>query len=185
MQVEVRESTSETAHVIRNLYPLYLHDLSAFNGVAPNAHGSCEPASTVRTLAQQGDLAYQTVWWEKPGVLFPLLVLVAGMPAGFALIASPPYIPPNVDFSVAEFFIVRPHRGRGIGERAAIAVFEKFQGRWDLAILPKNHAARRFWRDVIGRYMHGEFSSGRRLEGDGEMDTFQFANAGMTYLPKP
>lgn len=177
MRVEVRESTPETAHVIRNLYPLYLHDLSAFNGCVPNPHGIFELESTVQTLSEQGQLAYQTTWWKKPGVLFPLLVLVDGMPAGFALVSSPPHTPPSVDFSMEEFFIAQPYRGRGIGQQAAVDVFEKFRGRWDVAILPKNHRARRFWRDVIDRYAHSEFQSVRRVDSDSEMDTFQFENA--------
>ena len=32
MDVSVVASTPETAYVIKNLYPLYLHDLSEFSG---------------------------------------------------------------------------------------------------------------------------------------------------------
>ena len=40
MRVEVVTSLPSTAHVIRNLYPLYLHDLSDFSGDVPNPQGA-------------------------------------------------------------------------------------------------------------------------------------------------
>jgi hypothetical protein len=58
MRVEVVQSVPETAHLIRNLYPLYLHDLSEFSGDLPNQHGVYEPQPSVRTLADQSDLPH-------------------------------------------------------------------------------------------------------------------------------
>jgi predicted acetyltransferase len=118
--VEIIPSTVDTAHIIRNLYPLYLHDLSEFTGDLPNANGIYEPAGVVaRTLEEQGQLAYQRLWWEKPGVLHPLLIKADRAVAGFALVAAPPYAPADADCCVQEFFIVRSLRRRGVGSRAA------------------------------------------------------------------
>src|SRR5689334_10381852 len=101
--VEVLECDAAAAHVVRNLYPLYLHDLSEFSGDVPNRHGIFEPGSDVRSLAEQGELAYQAIWWRKPGVLFPFLVLVNGGPAGFALVATGPHAPAGIQFCMQEF----------------------------------------------------------------------------------
>ena len=37
--VELRLSDEEDAYIIRNLWPLYLHDVSEFDGCRPNRHG--------------------------------------------------------------------------------------------------------------------------------------------------
>jgi predicted acetyltransferase len=176
MLVEVLESVPESAHVIRNLYPLYLYDLSEFGGHTPNEHGVYEPEPSVRTLAQQGDLTYQRVWWEKPGVLFPFLVMVDGRPGGFVLICASPYAPPAADYSVQEFFLLRPHRGSGIAEQVALTLFDRFRGRWEFSVLPRNARALTFWSKVIGRYSRGQFT---KVVGGPEcsaMHIFRFEN---------
>ena len=177
MRVEVVESVPASAHVIRNLYPLYLHDLSEFSGDVPNEHGVYEPERSVRTLAQQGDLAYQRVWWEKPGVLFPFLVLVEGAPGGFALVGTPPYASPDAEFRMQEFFVVRAYRGRGIAGRAATDLFERLRGRWELAVLPRNLGSQAFWRRVIGQYTRGRFTEEMSpTAATGAMHTWRFDN---------
>jgi predicted acetyltransferase len=177
MRVEILQSTPETAHVLRNLYPLYLHDLSEFNGSAPNPHGVYEPVSSVRTIAEQGDLAYQKVWWEKPGVLFPFLAWADGAPAGFALVSTSTYAPPGVDFCMQEFFVVRGYRRRGVGGQLALGVFEQFRGAWELAVLSRNEPAQTFWRGVIDRHTGGHFSETAGPGPEGEMHTFRFVNS--------
>ena len=177
MHAEVVDSTPETAHVIRNLYPLYLHDLSEFGSDVPNQHGIYEPDPAVRTLAEQGDLAYQAMWWKNPGVLFPFLVLVGRTPIGFALVSSPPYAPSGADFCVQEFFIARPYRGKGIAGKVAVDVFEKFKGRWEIAVLPGNQRARSFWRRTTDRYTRGRANETIGPADSGAMPTFRFDNS--------
>ncbi|MBI1922643.1 hypothetical protein HYR99_00180, partial [Candidatus Poribacteria bacterium] len=93
MDIKIVLSNKDTAYIIKNLYPLYLHDLSEFGDwkdQVPNAHGILEPDNPdVRTLVEQGEVF--NIWWEKPDVLFPFLIRVDGKPAGFAFIATPPY----------------------------------------------------------------------------------------------
>jgi len=172
--VEVVACDAAAAHIVRNLYPLYLHDLSEFSGEVPNRHGVLEPDSDVRTLAAQGELPYQTIWWRKPGVLFPFLVLADAAPAGFALVATGPHAPAGVGVCVQEFFIVRAHRGSGVAERAAADVLGRFGGRWEVSVLPRNERAKRFWRRTIARHTGGRFEE---IAGDaaaGALHAFQF-----------
>lgn len=152
MRIEVVQSTAANAHALHNLYPLYLHDLSEFSDDVPNEHGIYEPEATVRTLAEQSDLACHRICWEKPGVLFPFLFLIDGKPGGFALISTPPYAPADVQFCVQEFFVARPFRGRGLAERAAVDVFERFRGKWVIGVLPRNQKAIAFWKRTVERY---------------------------------
>jgi hypothetical protein len=64
--VEVVRCDPAWAHLIRNLYPLYLHDLSKYSGELPNAHGVYEPDPSVRTLAEQADLPCWAVQLVHP-----------------------------------------------------------------------------------------------------------------------
>ncbi len=100
MNVTTTLSTADDAYIIKNMYPLYLHDLSEFSGEGPNEHGIVEP-SAVRTLAEQGDV--QSIWWERPGKLFPFTILANGRAAGFALVAGPPHASTDVDYIMQEF----------------------------------------------------------------------------------
>jgi len=54
---------------------------------------------------------------------------------------------------------------RGVGERAAAWLFERFRGPWEVRQRRENQAATAFWRRAIGRYAGGRFEE---LELDDE-----------------
>jgi predicted acetyltransferase len=58
---------------------------------------------------------------------------------------------------MSEFFILRGERRRGLGRRAARAVFDRFRGVWEVSQLPGNRPATAFWRSVIQEYTGGGF----------------------------
>ena len=124
------------------VFPLYLHDLSEFGLTfyALNERGVWMPDHRAGWLEDDGD--------------HPLLVVHDGRRVGFALVnqAPSPHVRPDVDFRLAEFFVLRAHRGAGIGRRAALAVFERFRGRWEISALPRNEPAIRFWRRVVAEH---------------------------------
>jgi len=90
MKVSISLTDQNTKFVINNLYPLYLHDLSEVWGWRPNLYGVFETDDTL-TLQDQNKVF--DIWWEKPSILIPYLVTVEDIPAGFALVATPPYTP--------------------------------------------------------------------------------------------
>ena len=53
-----------------------------------------------------------------------------------------------IDFSVAEFFVVRKHRRGGVGRAAAAAAIAPRPGQWELAVARTNAGAQAFWRGV-------------------------------------
>ncbi|HWI63246.1 MAG TPA: GNAT family N-acetyltransferase [Symbiobacteriaceae bacterium] len=150
MQIALVPSTPENAQIIRNLYPLYMHDLSAFLGEMPNVHGIFE-ADDSRTW-EEWLTRHQGIWWEKPGVLFPQIIMADGRPAGFVLVASPPYVPKGIDYMISEFFLLHPFRGKGVGEAALARVLEQFRGAWECHVLSANRPALRFWRRALLPY---------------------------------
>jgi predicted acetyltransferase len=57
---------------------------------------------------------------------------------------------------MAEFFILRKFRRQRVGERAAVLLFDRFPGRWEVRQRSSNQPATAFWRSAIGRYTRFE-----------------------------
>jgi len=68
-----------------------------------------------------------------------------------------PSSPPTASYRMAEFFVCRPNRGRGVGQGAARLIFDRFAGRWEIIEYLRNPNAVRFWRRVVARYTQGRF----------------------------
>ncbi|NGX45982.1 MAG: hypothetical protein K940chlam2_01163 [Chlamydiae bacterium] len=58
---------------------------------------------------------------------------------------------------ICEFYILPDFRERGIGEKFAHAVFNRFPGKWQVRQIEGADAARAFWRKVVGSYTSGNF----------------------------
>lgn len=55
MEVKIILSDKENSNIIKNLYPLYLYDLSEIYGNVPNEYGIYEEES-IKTLMEQYDI---------------------------------------------------------------------------------------------------------------------------------
>jgi predicted acetyltransferase len=77
--------------------------------------------------------------------------------AGFALVrlAGTPEVTGGAEFAMAEFFIARAWRRRGIGAEGARLILERFTGRWEISAHGSNTGAVAFWRRVIAAYSGG------------------------------
>ena len=76
--------------------------------------------------------------------------------AGFVLVNECTYFSDN-QYSMAEFFILRKYRGRGIGRQVAFDVFDLFCGRWEVYQVDTNVVGQKFWRSTIGDYTKGNY----------------------------
>lgn len=176
MQVTINLTDENTKFIINNLYPLYLHDLSEIWGWKPNKYGVFENDETL-TLNEQNKVF--DIWWSKQSILFPYLIRVDEIPAGFALVASPPFTPHGSDFYISEFFILRSYRGKGIAETAAVKVLNNHQGAWELQTNPieVNKRAQTFWRRTINDYTDGNYQEEiDETKNDGNKLIFRFNN---------
>ncbi len=175
MEVKVVLANDENSNIIKNLYPLYLHDLSEHYGNIPNEYGIYED-EPMKTLIEQYDV--QNIWFEKPDILFPYIIMVDENPAGFALIATAPYAPKTTDYYVNEFFLLRPYRGKDIGEIAAKLVFNKFLGRWELYTnsMSTNLKGQKFWTKTVSNYTNNNYNECVGQTVDGEKLIFRFNN---------
>ncbi|OBZ17063.1 GNAT family N-acetyltransferase [Bacillus sp. FJAT-26390] len=179
-KITVQLCDLDTKAIINNMYPLYLHDLSGIRDVLPNKFGVFEESDDYKTLQDQ--IAVFDIWWEKEGVLFPFLIRVNDVPAGFALIATPPYVYGDSNYLINEYFILRPFRGKGVGEHAAIEIFKRFLGKWMLYTTgtEKNRNAIAFWRKTLLRYTDNQFTEEDKELGDvGLCKVFTFSSKAM------
>lgn len=175
MEVKVVLANEENADIIRNIYPLYLHDLSEVYGNIPNEYGIYEE-DNIKSLAEQYDI--QNDWFQNPNQLFPFIIMVDGKPAGFDLVSTGKYAPKGMDYYVFEFFLLRPYRGKGIASIAAKKVFDKFSGEWGLYVAPSgtNPRAEAFWRKTISAYTKDKFEEKHGQTFDGYKLIFSFNN---------
>ncbi len=132
----------DRAFVLANLFELYVHDFSEQVPVDLQPNG-------------RFDVSVDERWWDG-GDHFPFLIRVGGKLCGFALVRRGSRVTQEVDvMDMAEFFVVRGERVKGVGTRAAHALFAAFPGRWEIRVRQSNVAAGRFWRKVAQRWADG------------------------------
>lgn len=86
------------------------------------------------------------------------LLRVQGKLAGFALVSEGSRLAEDDDvYDMAEFFVMRRHRARGVGRAAASALFARFPGPWEVRQRAANHAATAFWLRTIAFFTGGLF----------------------------
>lgn len=165
----VELSNNDNKFIISNMYPFYLYDLGEIRNILPNKYGVFEDDDSIKTLEEQRPLF--DVWWKKEDVLFPYLITVDGIAAGFILVTSPPYVAGDSDFMVGEMFIMRQFRGKGIGEEAIKTIFNKHIGSWMLftTLNERNSKTIGFWRKTLSKYTKDQF-----IEEDKDIPEYEF-----------
>jgi predicted acetyltransferase len=68
---------------------------------------------------------------------------------------------------MAEFFIIRGYRRRGIGTEVAHEVWRMFPGQWEVRVVKTNDTAKEFWERAITGYI-GESGNPVSVEKDGK-----------------
>jgi predicted acetyltransferase len=147
---DARESSEDRAW-IRAVYRDYLSELSSSKSGLFPALGEWP--------SREGEFL---VGWFNDPTAHPFVILADGQRAGFALVARPPEFPRRTaDFRMAEFFVVDHARRHGVGAGAAMLLFTRFAGQWEVMEDEYNRAALAFWRRVIGRHSLGRYTETR------------------------
>lgn len=159
MAVSVRDTRQVRSdrRWIESVYRDYLNDLAPLaTGVFPilGEIGHREPD--------------QLASWFADSSAQLLTILNNDQPVGFAMVrlAQPLASRPATDFSMAEFFIARDWRRRGVGQEAVRLIFDRFSGRWHIMEYLRNPGAVSFWRRVVTAYTDGHYQEQIR---DGEV----------------
>jgi predicted acetyltransferase len=169
MTIDIQPATSEDKSVLSHLMELYQYDFSEFEGTDVNAHGLF-------------GYPYLDHYWREPG-RYPFLIRVSGKLAGFALVRAIHGDEAGTNTHImAEFFILRKYRTRGVGQNVAQRTFAMFPGKWRVYEEAENLPAQAFWRKVIARYTGGAYAE---VHEDGWSGPIQEFNTSCTTIPAP
>lgn len=135
MPVTLQKILEIEAPILRNLYSLYLHDLSKF---------------TVNLdIGADGFFHYEGLdtFWEVEG-LSPYFIKLENNIIGFLLLLERPFLKKENDFGINDIFILNKYKGNGLGKQAVEELFKEKHGKYFVIELVKNIPAVSFWKKL-------------------------------------
>lgn len=158
--VEVPEKQKS---VLRQLVELYEYDLSPFTGYELNEHG------------YYGYSYLDYYWTEKER--FAYFIMLDEKIAGFVLVNDYCEASREPDAkAIAEFFVMKAFRRKGIGQHTAKSIFDLFPGAWEIHQYLDNKESVIFWEKVVGEYTSGDFEKKVVITEDGKQQVILFNN---------
>jgi predicted acetyltransferase len=134
-KIDLVPASPDQQPILANLLELYIHDFSEFVTIP---------------LSPDGAFGYPDLplYWTTPGH-HPFLLKVDGNWAGFVLVKQDATPSGQLTFDIAEFFVMRGYRRRGIGIEVAHQILHRFPGPWTVRVMQLNQAALPFWEHTI------------------------------------
>jgi len=144
MKFNLTVASIKDQKVINNLMQFYIYDFSEFIELDVEGDGFF------------GAYPGLEDYWKDGSDRFPYIIKMDEKYAGFALVR---FIRSGTEnyFSIAEFFILKKYRRKGIGSAAAMQLFDMHTGHWEVYQKEGNKPARVFWNRVINEYAKGRF----------------------------
>ncbi|WP_108671679.1 GNAT family N-acetyltransferase [Peribacillus acanthi] len=134
MKVTLDRIAIDQKETLKNLYALYLHDLSLYSDeLIPNHEGLFEFD------------AFDQIWGNEG--IHPYLIKADDQLAGFVLLLGAPFLK-RVDYCINDFFILNAFRGKGVGKTAARQIFTTCKGKFFIEQLLSNKPAIHFWKKL-------------------------------------
>lgn len=146
-QVQIIPATLMDVSRVQKLWPFYVYDLSRECGRIEGWQCPTDPAFVPDDIMP----------FFKDENKKALLIQVDDELAGFAFIGKIEAMP-DVDTYLNDFFVISKFQNQGIGKCAAHALFQQYEGKWALGVIPENKKALAFWRQLLAEYTKGCFS---------------------------
>ena len=164
--IELKPATLDDLPAMQTMASYYVYDMSEFLGDAPGWDFPDSGAYECDDLRP----------YFEDSKAFPCFIRVSGELAGFVIVNASGS-DPLAEFNMAQFFVHRKFKGRGVGRYAATACFQRHKGLWNVMVIPGNRGAHAFWTRTISEFTAGAFEEGRRRVAhldDSEQDVFRF-----------
>ena len=157
MITTLNTATEDDKSIIAKLLQLYMYDFSEY---------------TLDTINDHGEYIYNRLdcyWTEKDR--YPFLIKTDDRLSGFALVRSETINNEKV-YYIAEYFILRNYRNKGIGKKIAVGIFKMFQGKWKVPVLSCNTIGIKFWENVVKEYTKDNYIKIDKVEWPGPVYEF-------------
>lgn len=133
MSIELQAVRSDQKPVLEQLLQLCIHDYSEFESIK---------------TGPDGRFHYRWLdFYFCETCRHPYFLHVNGELAGFVLIREGGG-KEDWDYQIAEFFILRAFRQKGIGKSAALKALDLFSGLWEISFCTLNKPAVSLWTSV-------------------------------------
>lgn len=133
MSVDLQSVPITSKELLRNLYSLYLHDLSAYSAsLHTNEKGVFEFEGFEK-------------FWDTEG-LEPFFIKYDRKVVGFILLVSSPLTKKGIDYMINDFFVLNAYRGKGVAKQAVKNCFTYYKGHFYISQLKDNDRAISFWK---------------------------------------
>jgi RimJ/RimL family protein N-acetyltransferase/predicted acetyltransferase len=129
--------------ILQNMSNFYAYDISEYMQWSQAEDGTL-------------DIGLDFIKYWQVEDCYPFLIRYQDELVGFAIVDKQG-TDNTIDFNMAQFFILRKFKNKGIGRLAAYYLFRKFAGVWEVSVIPGNEGAYRFWRSIIKSYNSNEF----------------------------
>ena len=168
--IKLIPATLDDYPIIQNMGRFYVYDMSEFLGF--------EEGWEIPNNGLFECIDFKKYWETKDA--FPFLIRYHDDLIGFAIIDKKGS-DPSIDFNMAQFFILRKFKNKGVGKHVAQMCFDKFRGTWEVMIIPENTGAYEFWKKAITDYTNNNFEEyvrGVAHFQNSRKNIFKFNNAG-------
>lgn len=135
MSVTIREVKEGDKTILRNLFSLYLHDLSSY--------------TTMLDIGEDGSFEYGGFdrFWQVGGIS-PYFIQWDDRIIGFILLLERPFLKKEHDYAVSDIFILNKYKGKGLGKKAIRTLFQEKKGKYYVIELMENKPAVIFWKKL-------------------------------------
>ncbi|HEY4554659.1 MAG TPA: GNAT family N-acetyltransferase [Bacillaceae bacterium] len=135
MAVNLQKVQESERPILRNLYSLYLHDLSLFTKNID--------------VGEDGFFEFEDLekCWGEDG-FSPYFIKYNNSVIGFLLLLERPFLNNKNDFGINDIFILNKFKGRGMGSEAIKKLFQEKQGKYFVIELIENKPAISFWKKI-------------------------------------
>lgn len=157
MNAQLLKAMHQHKNVIKNLMQFYMYDFSEFADLDVESDGLFAAYPHIED------------YWKDEN-RFPYLIQIDKKHIGFVLVRFIE-IEQRTYFSIAEFFIMKKYRRKGIGKAIAIQIFNLHKGNWEVFQKESNKPAQLFWKQVISEYTKVNFTE--RLDDEKVVQIFK------------
>ncbi|MBB5055385.1 putative acetyltransferase [Granulicella aggregans] len=157
--LDVVEAVQADHAVLANLLEFYVYDFSELLNLEVGESG-------------RFDYPGLSLYWSESD-RHAFLIRKDGKLAGLALVQKVEEV-----WDIAEFFVLRAYRRKGVAKHAAKEVWSRFPGEWRVRVRDRNLPALRFWELAIAEFAGREVQPiATQVEGE-DWSFFSFESKG-------